>query len=796
MSTKKLLLLMTLFVGLISWTAKADITKTVGTIGGNYATLKAAFDDINANVGGVFSGVITLQIVDNTTETAIAQIKATNTNWTALNIYPTVTGKTIAGDMSGDLIQLDSTTNVTIDGRLNATGTTRDLTITNTGGTDLTKPSTINLTHSASNNTIKYCIIKGSGTSYVGTINFAVATKVNGNANNMISNNLITSASEANRSYISVFSWNDPAKGFVTTNNSVINNEFSNYWNLTKGGNAVYLGTGNSAWTISGNSFYETTSFAGGTANKNFNAIYLNNTGTGFLVSDNWIGGTAAQCAGTALTKTNGGDNGFTAIYLKVGKTPASIVQNNSIKNINWSNSASAMWTGIEIWSQVINVIGNTVGATTGTGSIVYTGGGTGAATINGISFCDSISGSCSNNKIGSITTNSIQTTFYGIYNVSTGISTINNNIIGSLKTANSINASSTDTRKPHSLIGIKNYGVAGTNTVSGNTIANITNAANSSSTVRGILSNRSANNVNGNFIYNLNSPNSTNTAKAQMVGILIEGYDDTATSTYSNNIITLGGAYACDLMGIYNWSTKTNTSTTNVYFNTIYINGGTQTPNPNTKSYCVRLDGTTVYNMNVKNNIMVSTRATTGSTSLHYGFFGAAPLGSLTCDNNDYSVSGEASVLGYYGSDMTALPIVSGQDPNSKAIDPGFSYIGATNPLATDYAISATTLKADATTGILTDYLGKTRPAIPTMGALDPNGIAGINDTKMQLAYQLAHTTTGILASFENEAVIELYSISGQMIEKTKATGSYSRNLNKGVYIIRINGNASKFIM
>ena len=222
MSTKKLLLLMTLFVGLISWTAKADITKTVGTIGGNYATLKAAFDDINANVGGVFSGVITLQIVDNTTETAIAQIKATNTNWTALNIYPTVTGKTIAGDMSGDLIQLDSTTNVTIDGRLNATGTTRDLTITNTGGTDLTKPSTINLTHSASNNTIKYCIIKGSGTSYVGTINFAVATKVNGNANNMISNNLITSASEANRSYISVFSWNDPAKGFVTTNNSVI----------------------------------------------------------------------------------------------------------------------------------------------------------------------------------------------------------------------------------------------------------------------------------------------------------------------------------------------------------------------------------------------------------------------------------------------------------------------------------------------------------------------------------------------------------------------------------------------
>ena len=324
---------MALFLGIFSWTSKADVTKTVGTNGGNYATLKAAFDDINSNTGGVFSGVITLQIVDNTTETSVAQIKATNTNWTVLNIYPTVTGKTIAGDMSRELIQLDSTTNVTIDGRLNATGTARDLTITNTGGADLTKPSTINLTHSASNNTIKYCIIKGSGTQYIGTINFSVATKVNGNSNNIISNNLITSASDVNRSYISIFSWNDPAKGFVSTNNSVINNEFSNYWNVNRGGYAVNISAGNSAWTISGNSFYETTSFAGGTANKNFNAIYLNNTGTGFLVYDNYIGGTASQCGGTALTKTNGGDNGFTAIYLKVGNTPASIVQNNTIKH-------------------------------------------------------------------------------------------------------------------------------------------------------------------------------------------------------------------------------------------------------------------------------------------------------------------------------------------------------------------------------------------------------------------------------------------------------------------------------
>ena len=43
----------------------ADVTKTVGATGADYATLKLAFDAINA--GTLHSGVITLQIIDNTT---------------------------------------------------------------------------------------------------------------------------------------------------------------------------------------------------------------------------------------------------------------------------------------------------------------------------------------------------------------------------------------------------------------------------------------------------------------------------------------------------------------------------------------------------------------------------------------------------------------------------------------------------------------------------------------------------------------------------------------------------------
>jgi hypothetical protein len=46
-----------------------------------------------------------------------------------------------------------------------------------------------------------------------------------------------------------------------------------------------------------------------------------------------------------------------------------------------------------------------------------------------------------------------------------------------------------------------------------------------------------------------------------------------------------------------------------------------------------------------------------------------------------------------------------------------------------------------------------------------------------------------------EETSMIELYSINGILIEKTIADGSYSRNINNGMYIIRVNGKAMKFI-
>ena len=58
-----------------------------------------------------------------------------------------------------------------------------------------------------------------------------------------------------------------------------------------------------------------------------------------------------------------------------------------------------------------------------------------------------------------------------------------------------------------------------------------------------------------------------------------------------------------------------------------------------------------------------------------------------------------------------------------------------------------------------------------------------------------IMRTASGIAATFDGEANIELYNMNGSLIEKTKATGSYTRNLQNGAYIIRVNNKTTKFI-
>jgi len=72
--------------------------------------------------------------------------------------------------------------------------------------------------------------------------------------------------------------------------------------------------------------------------------------------------------------------------------------------------------------------------------------------------------------------------------------------------------------------------------------------------------------------------------------------------------------------------------------------------------------------------------------------------------------------------------------------------------------------------------------------------GSVGIN-TPVANEIKVSPTETGIFAEFEGTATVELYTINGVLIDKAKAFHSYSRHLAKGIYVIRINGQAVKFV-
>lgn len=785
MNTKRLFLSLTLLVGLFSWTAKADVTKTVGTTGADYATLGLAFTDINANTGGIFTGVITLQIIDNTSETVTAQLNA-SANWTAMNIYPTVTGKTIGGDLSSVLIKLSGATNVTIDGRLNATGSTRDLTIANTGGLDLTYATTIRIDNGSSNNTIKYCSIKGSSTTENrATMMFAA----NNNSNNTISNNLFTNANDAKRPQISILS-----VGSVANNNlnTISNNEFANCLSgaLTSS-RAIYLTTFTTNWTVSGNSFYETASIVpDGSSSTPITVIGVKSSTN--TVTGNYIGGSAAQCGGTAMTKTADDNNTFIGIQLAVGATPITTVSNNIIQNFNWSNYSLANFMPVSLLGG-INFTGNTIGAATGTGSISVTNGANGGY-VYGIKV-EVSSGAMlfDNNTIGSITmNNNFSYFFYGIHDQGTGSHTISNNIFGSTSTPGSINLNST--------VGSFMYGIreacSGTNIISGNTIANVTNGNTNGGNFHAMYLQSGTHTVKNNFITNLFYPNSTGNNN-QLYGMNIVSSAANSTSSYYNNIISLGGNFFTKIWGIFE-ANGVATATTNIYFNTIYI-GGTQL-NSYTASYGIHSANASTYKKYIKNNIIVSTRSTTGFVWVaHYGLYtsaGAVTAGAaFVCDNNDYFVSGTNSMLGYYGANQAAIPVVTGQDVNSKNVDPLFANAGGSNP--SDYKTNSTvSLPGDGTTGISTDFtVNGSRGGTPRMGAYESSITTKLNTIETTKSPRIISNATGIAVPLIGEANIELYTINGLLIEKTRANGMYTRNLSNGMYIISVNGKVSKFI-
>lgn len=86
----------------------------------------------------------------------------------------------------------------------------------------------------------------------------------------------------------------------------------------------------------------------------------------------------------------------------------------------------------------------------------------------------------------------------------------------------------------------------------------------------------------------------------------------------------------------------------------------------------------------------------------------------------------------------------------------------------------------------------GATTKTVTLSGVVGP--ATGFSDTNEHLRILLGENKITLL--FDNSAEIELFTVTGILINKAIAVGKYSCSLNKGAYIIRINGKSTKFVM
>lgn len=519
------------------------VNASLGTSTADYQTLKNAFDAINA---GTHRGSINIEINSNSIEAFSAILNASGTgsaSYTDINIYPKTTNLSIGGNINGNLIQLNGADNVRFDGRMNMEGTPGFTIINNSTGISA---RTIELINSAENNAFHYLTIKGAGTgTSLGTINLSTSSAGNGNDNNVIAFCKISGISNTARASNSIYSAG--TSGRENSGNTIRNNEIFDFLSSSTNSNAILIGANSTDFTITANSFYETTSLAP-TANVTYSAIRVNNSpANDIAITNNYIGGSQAQCGGNAFTKS-AANNEFSAINMSVGSTNNSL-QGNIISNFNYTNSGNANFRAIEINAGTVaigTVNGNIIGAETGNASIVYTNT-TSSGIFTGI-YLNSVSNTvCSYNKIGSINTANSSTNsthFYGIHTTATaGNITITNNTVGSTSTTNSINTTSAATGNAQLLYGIYNLGTGSIN-ISANTVANIRNSTTEntlSSRTRGIFSEGGTNVISNNSVYNIISGGRANAANypgAAIVGISLINKTEGLSHNISTNTV------------------------------------------------------------------------------------------------------------------------------------------------------------------------------------------------------------------------------------------------------------------
>ena len=192
-----------------------------------------------------------------------------------------------------------------------------------------------------------------------------------------------------------------------------------------------------------------------------------------------------------------------------------------------------------------------------------------------------------------------------------------------------------------------------------------------------------------------------------------------------------------------------------------------------------------------IKNNIFISNEdsktntliAGTNGGDSDYNIF------NLKAGNTNARINGNHATFSAY---QSANPT---KDINSQSVPVNFVDAAAGDLRIAGLSIQDNMLAVPRLPEVLKDMFGTDRAEITYAGAHQstlPFVVSAVEAPATQ--QRIARTATGILIELDRTANIEIYTVNGMLIERAR-TNNYSRDLNNGIYIIRIDGVATKFV-
>ena len=254
-------------------------------------------------------------------------------------------------------------------------------------------------------------------------------------------------------------------------------------------------------------------------------------------------------------------------------------------------------------------------------------------------------------------------------------------------------------------------------------------------------------------------------------------------------NRIQTGGAATLDLSYI-----QVSFGTANIYHNTFYMPALTS---PSALGTYRAINNSNAQNaQKIRNNIFISDEPTASCA-----FVSNVVVSPGESENNVFFHRQPNTNAAFFAT-FTSLAAYQLAHPtfdvNSRTGNVNFENAATGDLRIAGFSVYDNLLRMPSLASVITDMFGTVRDteftyagAHQSMLPFLTTDMAGGN----QEPIRILRTSSGIEIMLNRQATIELFSVNGVLIDKTRVNGTYSRNLNSGIYIVRIDGKATKFV-